>query len=120
MLKIYAIMSCFALLFSVPSVPVPNITLTDMTSTGWFYVTWGEIPDEFVNGILRGYRLTYYLSYRANLPIGGEVVKIQHDFGIHTFAYKVTGLLNYAVYNVSIAGFTNAGDGFSEEFFASK
>ena len=108
------------LIFLVPSVPVPNITLTDMVSTEWFSVRWGKIPDDYVNGILRGYRLTYYLSYRASLPIGGELVKMQQDFSIFTFYYKVTGLVNYAVYNVSIAGFTNAGDGVSEEFYASK
>ena len=106
--------------FLVPSVPVPNITLTDMVSTEWFSVRWGKIPEEYVNGILRGYRLTYYLSYRASLPIGGELKKMQQDFNIYTYHYKVTGLVNYAVYNVSIAGFTNAGNGVSEEFFASK
>ena len=91
-----------------------------MVSTEWFSVRWGKIPDDYVNGILRGYRLTYYLSYRASLPIGGELVKMQQDFSIFTFYYKVTGLVNYAVYNVSITGFTNAGDGVSEEFYASK
>ena len=91
-----------------------------MVSTEWFSVRWGKIPEEYVNGILRGYRLIYYLSYRASLPIGGELEKIQQDFNIYTYYYKVTGLVNYAVYNVSIAGFTSAGDGVSEEFFASK
>ena len=90
-----------------------------MVSTDWFSVRWGKIPEEYVNGILRGYRLTYYLSYRASLPIGGELEKMQQDFNIYTFYYKVAGLVNYAVYNVSIAGFTNAGNGVSEEFFAS-
>ena len=69
---------------------------------------------------LKNIYILHYLSYRASLPIGGELKKMQQDFNIYTYYYKVTGLVNYAVYNVSIAGFTNAGNGVSEEFFASK
>ena len=42
------------------------------------------------------------------------------EFDIFTFYYKVTNLLNYATYNVTVTGFTQAGNGPAPEYLASK
>ena len=91
-----------------------------MESVSWFSVSWGEIPKEKANGILLGYRLIYYMSFRAGLEVGGEKIKTEHEFDIFTFYYKVTNLLNYAIYNVTVTGYTQAGNGPAPEYFASK
>ncbi|XP_065685087.1 uncharacterized protein LOC105844513 isoform X2 [Hydra vulgaris] len=102
----------------VPSIPVPNFVVNDMQSISWWSVSWKPIPSEFVNGILRGYRLVYYLSYQSGVEISGEKTKISLDFDIYTRYYKQKDLLNYAIYSVSVAGFTAAGSGPAPEYQA--
>lgn len=107
-------------LFSVPSVPVPDLVVSEMQSVNWWSVTWGPLPRDKIHGILRGYRLIYYMSYRSDIPIGGEPKRTLLDFDKFTFYYKATKLLNYATYNVTVTGFTNAGNGPTPEYYASK
>ncbi|XP_047125709.1 uncharacterized protein LOC105850908 isoform X2 [Hydra vulgaris] len=102
----------------VPSIPVPNFVVNDMQSTSWWSVSWRPIPTEYVNGVLLGYRLIYYLSYRSGVEISGEKTKIVLDFDIYTRYYKQRDLLNYAIYSVSVAGFTAAGSGPAPEYQA--
>ncbi|XP_065669709.1 uncharacterized protein LOC105850908 isoform X4 [Hydra vulgaris] len=102
----------------VPSIPVPNFVVNDMQSISWWSVSWKPIPSEFVNGILLGYRLIYYLSYQSGVEISGEKTKITLDFDIYTRYYKQRDLLNYAIYSVSVAGFTAAGSGPAPEYQA--
>ena len=103
----------------VPAIPVPNFEVSDMESVSWWSVSWGSIPDEHTHGILLGYRLIYYISLISGLEVPGEKIKEQHEFDVFTFYYKVTKLLNFAVYNVTVTGFTQAGDGPAPEKFAS-
>ncbi|XP_065669705.1 uncharacterized protein LOC105849170 isoform X5 [Hydra vulgaris] len=102
----------------VPSIPVPNFVVNDMQSISWWSVSWKPIPSEFINGILLGYRLIYYLSYQSGVEISGEKTKISLDFDIYTRYYKQKDLLNYAIYSVSVAGFTAAGSGPAPEYQA--
>ncbi|XP_065669702.1 uncharacterized protein LOC105844513 isoform X3 [Hydra vulgaris] len=102
----------------VPSIPVPNFVVNDMQSISWWSVSWKPIPSEFINGILLGYRLIYYLSYQSGVEISGEKTKITLDFDIYTRYYKQRDLLNYAIYSVSVAGFTAAGSGPAPEYQA--
>ncbi|XP_047125711.1 uncharacterized protein LOC105849170 isoform X2 [Hydra vulgaris] len=95
----------------VPSIPVPNFVVNDMQSTSWWSVSWKPIPTEYVNGVLLGYRLIYYLSYQSGVEISGEKIKTVLNFDIYTRYYKQRDLLNYAIYSVSVAGFTAAGSG---------
>lgn len=91
-----------------------------MQSVNWFSVEWGPLPKDKIHGILKGYRLIYYMSYRSDVPIGGEVEPIVHDFDKFTYYYKVTGLKNYATHNVTVTGYTNAGNGPTPEYYASE
>ncbi|XP_065669654.1 uncharacterized protein LOC100199700 isoform X3 [Hydra vulgaris] len=101
-----------------PSVPVPNIQVNDMQSSDWWSILWDSIPAEKVNGILLGYRLTYYMSYRSGEEIFGERIKYTIVFDPFTRYHKQTNLLNYAIYNFSIAGFTSAGSSPAYEYQA--
>jgi len=102
----------------VPSVPVPNIVITDMQSVDWWSIRWGKLPQDNINGILKGYRLIYYMSYRSDIPVGGEVKPIVIDFDKFTFYHKVVKLVNYATYNVTVTGYTNAGNGPTPQYYA--
>ena len=110
----------FHIYILVPGIPVPNFVVNDKESTSWWSVSWGTIPEEHTNGILLGYRLIYYLSFRSDIEVGGEKMKKMFEFDIFTFYYKVTNLVNYATYNVTVTGFTQAGNGPAPEYFASK
>lgn len=83
-------------------------------------MTWGRIPSDKVNGVLRGYRLIYYLSYVSDVAIGGEIETTVKEFDINTFHYKVKNLSSYQTYNVSVTAFTNAGNGPAPEHYASE
>ncbi|XP_047125702.1 uncharacterized protein LOC101241605 isoform X1 [Hydra vulgaris] len=102
----------------VPSIPVPKFVVNDMQSISWWSVSWGPIPSEYVNGILLGYQLVYYLSYQSGVEISGEKTKITLVFDIYTRYYKQRNLLNYAIYSVSVAGFTATGSGPAPEYQA--
>ena len=86
----------------------------------WWSVTWGKMPSDKVNGVLRGYRLIYYLSYVSDVAIGGEIETIVKEFDINTFYHKVKNLSSYQTYNVSVTAFTNAGNGPALEHYASE
>ena len=109
-----------AMSFLVPSIPVPDVVIKDMLAVDWWSVTWGSLPRDKINGILRGYRLIYYMSYRSEVPVAGEPKRIVHDFDKFTFYFKASKLVNYATYNVTVTGYTNAGNGPTPEKFASK
>ena len=104
----------------VPIVPVPDVQVSDFLSVTWWSVTWGRMPSGKVNGVLRGYRLIYYLSYVSDVAIGGEIEKIVKEFDINTFHYKVKNLGSYQTYNVSVTAFTNAGNSPAPEYYASE
>ena len=91
-----------------------------MQSVDWWSVKWGRLPKDKIHGILRGYRLIYYMSYRSDIPIGGEVKPVVIEMDNFTFYYEARDLVNYATYNVTVTGYTNAGIGPAPEVFASK
>ena len=95
---------------TVPDIPPPNIVINDMQEIDWFSVSWGKIPQEYVNGILLGYKLTVVKHMESGREVMG-VTQFEKLFDIFTFYYKMTGLVNYATYHVKVMGYTAAGDG---------
>ena len=91
-----------------------------MQHINWWALSWGVIPADQVNGILLGYRLSYYMSYKAGSYHSGEIKRTIKKFDIYTFYYKVVGLINYATYTVTLSAYTVAGEGPVDEYFASK
>ena len=95
-------------LLSEPSGPPQLVTLSDVTSKG-VKVTWGPVPDNDRNGIIRGYKV----NYRA-LPNGVIVTEflnisseIQNEGGTKT----LQTLHEFTNYSVSVLAFTIVGDG---------
>ncbi|XP_065685076.1 uncharacterized protein LOC100197582 isoform X2 [Hydra vulgaris] len=101
-----------------PSALVPNIVINDMQSIDWWSVSWDPIPAEYINGVLRGYRLTYYLNSQFGVEVIGEKIRKVINFDPFTRYYKEQNLLNYATYVLSIEAFTSFGNGPVKEFEA--
>lgn len=91
-----------------------------MESVNWWSISWDSLPSDEVNGILLGYELVYYIVEKSGLEVGVGAEKTELELDVFTFYYKVTGLENYAAYNVSVTGFTAVGNGPAPIYLASK
>lgn len=68
-------------------------------------MTWGEVPQGFVHGILQGYRVFYKKTADKNSSYVNETTApSKHE--IH-----VTGLEKFTEYSVKGLAFTRKGDG---------
>lgn len=80
-------------------------------STSIVIANWAKIPDDQVNGRLLGYKLKYTITLIADkATVGAPVTKII-ILDKYTFRHKIHGLQSYTTYDVSVAGYTAAGDG---------
>ena len=101
--------------FLVPSILVPNVRMATLQSLKWWAVSWNPIPDDLVNGVLLGYRITYQMTYKSGSLQGGELKGGSEVVDALTYYYRAhKDIENYATYQVTVAGFTVAGDGPSE------
>ena len=82
----------------VPNVAILSIGLDSMN------ITWSPIPEQYRNGILLGYRVSYQRSCRNDN--GGTV-----DVGPTNASLFLTNLLPGTGYGVEVAGFTYKGTG---------
>ena len=72
-------------------------------------VSWRPVPEGFVHGILLGYRILYRV-----LSIAEEDVRqptLTATAKPTALNFTLTGLLNYAVYDIRVLAFTMKGDG---------
>lgn len=72
-------------------------------------VTWGPVPDGFVHGILRGYRI--YVTKTQELGQATYSQTRAVTVGPNLYNTTVTLLNNFAVYNLEITAFTIKGEG---------
>ena len=72
-------------------------------------VTWGPVPDGFVQGILRGYRIYFKKIQDMGRPAssGTRVITI----GPNEYETIITLLNNFAIYSMEITAFTIKGEG---------
>ena len=86
--------------FIVPSLPPEQLAAQNTSSTS-LSVTWLPVPNGFVHGILRGYRVLFKTdqesSYR-NVTTGNQ-------------SFELTGLEKFTNYTVKVLAFTSIGDG---------
>ncbi|RMX41265.1 hypothetical protein pdam_00012375, partial [Pocillopora damicornis] len=84
----------------VPSLPPEQLAAQNTSSTS-LSVTWLPVPNGFVHGILRGYRVLFKTdqesSYR-NVTTGNQ-------------SFELTGLEKFTNYTVKVLAFTSIGDG---------
>ena len=74
-------------------------------------VQWDAIPEDKHNGVFQGFKLRYAMissGGRSLVPQGKTVLVTTDKF---TFQYVIHGLQSYSTYEITISGFTNAGEG---------
>ena len=105
---------------SVPSEPPPGIQVQHKISLDTIIVTWSAIDEKKANGRFKGYKVKYTAEKIAGVDAvipGSNTKEIVVDK--YTFRVKINGLLSYASYEVSVCGYTEAGNGpFSKTFLA--
>jgi len=86
----------------VPSLAPVNLRAHNMSSTS-LLVAWEQPPEDQVNGILLGYKVTYS-KY-------GEIdTRKQNDSVMLNFT-TISGLDKFTVYQVNVSAFTRVGNG---------
>ncbi len=73
------------------------------------HVSWEPVPEGFVHGILLGYRIFYTV-----ISIAGEDIRrptLNTTTNQTALSITLSGLLNYAVYEIRVTAFTVKGDG---------
>lgn len=95
----------------VPSEP-PGYVTAISPDTSTISVSWTHIANDSVNGVLRGYKVFY-----RSLLEDGNYSTI--NVGPSTLQATISEDLIYNhIYEVSVAGYTNAGDGVKSESVA--
>ena len=69
-------------------------------------MTWGEVPEGYVHGILQGY-CVFYSEMTANRNI--SYLKVTTD--PENRQLRVTGLKKFTKYSLKVLAFTRKGDG---------
>ena len=85
--------------------------MEDYIATDQVIIKWSAIPIDKYNGIFRGYKLRYAMlssGSRVLVPKGKSAVITTDKF---TFEYKISGLQSYSSYEITISGYTDAGEG---------
>ena len=72
-------------------------------------VTWGPVPDGFVHGILRGYRIYFTKTQELGRASSSQTRVI--TVGPNGHNTTITLLNNFAMYNLEITAFTIKGEG---------
>lgn len=86
--------------FTVPSLP-PKQLIAHNTSSTTLIVTWLPVPDGYVHGILRGYRLLFKLDQNS----------LYHNVTTVNQTFELIGLQKFTKYSVKVLAFTRIGDG---------
>ena len=94
---------CTAFTNAVPSLPPQNVSGYNTSSTS-LHVSWHEVPDGFVHGILLGYRVLYKV---ANGTSNNSVVSTSGN----TNEKELVGLKKFIIYEITVLAFTRIGDG---------
>lgn len=69
-------------------------------------MTWGEVPEGYVHGILQGYRV-FYSEMTTNRNISYLNVTTDPE----SRQLRVTGLKKFTKYSLKVLAFTRKGDG---------
>ena len=72
-------------------------------------VSWGPVPDGFVHGVLRGYRL-YFTKTRETGRAASSATRVI-TFGPNENHATITLLKNFAMYNLEVTAVTIKGEG---------
>ncbi|XP_022798346.1 uncharacterized protein LOC111336503 [Stylophora pistillata] len=95
---------------SVPSAPPVNVTSLGQTSTNRLFVQWMNIPDDEVNGELKGYVVSYVPDSIGGVKVIDGVAKTK-SVGADTHSIDLDKVLSFTTYAIRVAGLTKRGEG---------
>jgi hypothetical protein len=87
--------------FSVPSQPPPNVSVQTVSSQS-ILVTWHHIPQQFVHGVLLGYRV-YYQAWSSS-PFNTTFIESTKT------SIFLKRLEFFTQYRIEVAGVTRSGE----------
>lgn len=106
----------------MPSKPPTGVRVQHKISLHTIVVKWNAIDEKDANGRFRGYRIKYTARKVAGIDVivtdssSKEIVVDKF-----TFKLKLNDLTTYSLYDISVSGFTEAGNGpFSQPVSAGK
>ncbi|KAK3755298.1 hypothetical protein QZH41_014606, partial [Actinostola sp. cb2023] len=85
-----------------PTAPPTNVTAHNTSSMG-IIVRWYQVPAQYRNGHILGYRVCYHKT--SDLP------KSQLCLSVYALSIHIGGLEPYTPYYITVKGYTNIGDG---------
>lgn len=69
-------------------------------------MTWGEVPEGYVHGILQGYRVFY-----SEMTVNRNISYVNVTTDPENRQLRVTGLKKFTKYLLKVLAFTRKGDG---------
>ncbi|XP_074632381.1 uncharacterized protein LOC141890705 isoform X2 [Acropora palmata] len=93
----------------IPSMPPSGFSPRSHSGAFSMNVTWSPVPDGFVHGILRGYRIYIWKTREVEGSSYSQTREITYGHNVHETVIKL--LTNYASYNLEITAFTIKGEG---------
>ena len=112
---------CVYLSITAPLLPPFNVSGYGLNATS-LVLSWEDIPLIGRNGIIRGFYVKYsYVDSKKGLLGESKIIDVNNStYGIFipndvthnsTYVIHITNLTRDSYYNISVAGFTNAGIG---------
>ena len=107
----------FHIKFHSPSVPrvAPVVSVSDRKSTSSLMISWTDIPEEDVNGKLLGYHITYKPIKISDQNVDEAEAKTVTMPASGRNELSLESLSSFTRYNITVAGYTAAGDGKTSE-----
>ena len=97
---------------AVPSESPLDVRVKQRVSLDTIIVTWNALNEEVTNGRFKGYKVRYTMRKVAGVDIMvTDSSRKEIVVDKYTLRLKISGLLSYASYDVSVCGFTEAGNG---------
>ena len=97
---------------AVPSEPPSGIKVQHKISLDTITITWNALREDVTNGRFQGYKVKYTKRKVAGVDVmTSESNTKEIIVDKYTLKLKINGLLSYSSYDISVCGFTEAGNG---------
>lgn len=104
----------------VPSEPPSGIKVQHKISLDSIIITWNALNEDRTNGRFRGYKVKYTTRKVAGVDVMiSDSNRKEIIVDKYTLKLKISELVSYSSYDISVCGFTEAGNGpFSKPILA--
>ena len=96
--------------FVAPSQAPPNIRILSKITHNTLKVSWDSIPQEYVHGDLKGYKVHYKRSMQSDKPFSPDSFEIETTHPFET-AVTLKNLIPNSKYRVFVLASNENGDG---------